>query len=156
MENSVDALKLAVSIFVFIIALTMVFALVTKIKDVADRVFFYSDKTNYYTYTEGTKDGTNGRIVGKDTVISAINNRDSETVIIVKQGATITQYIGDNSNQQGMLTGEAGNEEYIEQIFSTKTTGQYKILTDGTTTAIKKGETTTYVIYTLKEENQEG
>ena len=73
MENSVNALKLAVSIFVFIIALTMVFALVTKIKDVADRVFVYSDNTNYYTYTEGTKDGTNGRIVGKHMFFGSIS-----------------------------------------------------------------------------------
>lgn len=147
MENSVNALKLAVSIFVFIIALTMVFALVTKIKDVADRVFFYSDKTNYYTYTEGTKDGTNGRIVGKDTVISAIQNRDSETVIIVNQAGSITEY-SDTKDNNVLLT--LSGKTFTEQVFSVKTTGRYILASDKTNVEIKKGESITYIIYTSR------
>lgn len=147
MENSVDALKLAVSIFVFIIALTMVFALVTKIKDVADRVFFYSDKTNYYTYTEGTKDVTNGRIVGNDTVESAIRNRESDTVIIVNKAGDITEY-SDTTNTNVFF--KVSGQTFIEQIFSVKTTGRYILASDGTNVEIKKGESITYIIYTSR------
>lgn len=147
MENSANALKIAVSIFVFIIALTMVFALVTKIKDVADRVFFYSDKTNYYTYTEGTKDGTNGRIVGNDTVESAIRNRESDTVIIVKKAGNITEY-SDTKNTAGFL--KLSGQTFTEQVFSVKTTGRYILASDGTNVEIQKGESITYIIYTSR------
>lgn len=147
MENSANALKIAVSIFVFIIALTMVFALVTKIKDVADRVFFYSDKTNYYTYTEGTKDGTNGRIVGNDTVDSAIRNRESDTVIIVNKAGMITEY-SDTTNTAGFL--KVSGQTFTEQVFSVKTTGRYILASDGTNVEIKKGESITYIIYTSR------
>ncbi len=54
MENAADALKMVLAIFMFIIALSLVFSNFTKIKETADAILFYSDKTNYYNYEEGT------------------------------------------------------------------------------------------------------
>lgn len=56
MENTADALKMAFAIFVFIVALSMVFSLIGNIKETADAVLYYSDKTNYYQTETGTAD----------------------------------------------------------------------------------------------------
>ena len=73
MENAVDALKMAFAIFVFIMALSIVFSLFTQIKDTADSVLYLSDKTNFYEWETGNL--TNGRIVGEDTVIATLYNQ---------------------------------------------------------------------------------
>lgn len=65
MENVSDALKMAFAIFVFIIALSMVFFLLTEVKTTADSILFASDKTNYFEWETGSLE--NGRIVGIDT-----------------------------------------------------------------------------------------
>ena len=53
MENASDALKMAFAIFVFVIALTIVFSLITKVKETADAILLNSDKTNYYEWETG-------------------------------------------------------------------------------------------------------
>ncbi len=49
MENAVDALKIAFGVLVFVIALTVAFALLSQAKATSDIMLFASDKTNYYT-----------------------------------------------------------------------------------------------------------
>lgn len=53
MENASDALKMAFAIFVFVIALTIVFSLISKVKETADAILLNSDKTNYYEWETG-------------------------------------------------------------------------------------------------------
>lgn len=53
MENAADALKMAFAIFVFIMALSMVFSLISTIKETADEVLFITDKTNFYDWEIG-------------------------------------------------------------------------------------------------------
>ncbi len=53
MENAADALKMAFAIFVFILALVIVFSMIGRIKDTADEILFYSDETNYYDWVSG-------------------------------------------------------------------------------------------------------
>ena len=53
MENATDALKMAFAIFVFIISLSIVFSLISHAKETADKILFYSDKTNYYNWETG-------------------------------------------------------------------------------------------------------
>ena len=53
MENAADSLKIAFAIFVFIMALSMVFSLISTIKETADEVLFISDKTNFYDWETG-------------------------------------------------------------------------------------------------------
>lgn len=48
MENATDALKMSFAVFVFIIALSIVFSLISQAKETADAVLFYSDKTSKY------------------------------------------------------------------------------------------------------------
>ena len=56
MENASDALKMAGAVLIFIIALTIVFSLISQIKTTSDSVLFNSDKLNYYTWETGTLD----------------------------------------------------------------------------------------------------
>jgi len=53
MENASDALKMAFAIFVFVIALTIVFSLISKVKETADAILVNSDKTTYYEWETG-------------------------------------------------------------------------------------------------------
>jgi len=53
MENASDALKMAFAIFVFVVALTIVFSLISKVKETADAILLNSDKTNYYEWETG-------------------------------------------------------------------------------------------------------
>lgn len=56
MENASDALKMACAIFIFVIALSIVFSLISKIKTTADTILYYSDKTNYYEWESGDQE----------------------------------------------------------------------------------------------------
>lgn len=54
MENAADALKMAFGVLVFIVALTVLFFQLSQIKQTADTVLLYSDKTNYYEWETGS------------------------------------------------------------------------------------------------------
>lgn len=62
MENAADALKMAFAIFVFVIALSIVFSLIGHVKETADAVLFYTDKTNFYEEKVGDVGTPEGEI----------------------------------------------------------------------------------------------
>lgn len=53
MENASDALKMAFAVFVFIIALSTVFSLISQVKETADAILINSDRTTYMEAMEG-------------------------------------------------------------------------------------------------------
>lgn len=53
MENAADALKTTFAIFVFIIALSIAFSLISDIKQTADVILYEADETSYYDWLEG-------------------------------------------------------------------------------------------------------
>ena len=55
MENATDALKIAFAVFIFVIAITVTFSLISQAKSTADDMLYYSDKTNYYNYAENAE-----------------------------------------------------------------------------------------------------
>jgi hypothetical protein len=153
MENATDALKMAFAVFVFVIALSTVFSLMTKTKEVADTVLWYSDKTNYYDWAEENTD--NGRTVGEDVVISALYTIVEEKLYIqIKDGTTTTtfapsilpvevekrqKYINDNLN--------SGSNTYKERVMELTTGGVFRTAEDGTKITIQPGTTKAYVIF---------
>lgn len=153
MENATDALKMAFAVFVFVIALSTVFSLMTKTKEVADTVLWYSDKTNYYDWAE--EDTDNGRTVGEDVVISALYTIVEEKLYIqIKDGTTTTtfapsilpaevekrqKYINDNLN--------SGSNTYKERVMELTTGGVFRTAEDGTKITIQPGTTKAYVIF---------
>lgn len=71
MEDAVDALKMAFSVFVFIIALSIVFAMFSQAREVSDIVLARTDNT-YFAQYELPNENTNGREVGIETIIPTL------------------------------------------------------------------------------------
>lgn len=151
MENASDALKMAFAVFVFIIALSIVFSLLTKIKETADMVLFHTDKTNYYEWETGTLD--NGRVVGEDTIISSLYKQQKELTYISIKGNTQDIEFKPSDLQQARIEYiqqnlNTGNTTYLENITEITTGGEYMVGEDGIKITITPGTTRTYVTYT--------
>ena len=155
MENAADALKIAFAVFVFVIALTIVFSLLGKIKETADAILFYSDKTNYYSWQKGSL--KNGRVVGEDAIISALNNYKAESLYI-----TITEANGKKIESFVPLDGKTTEDilyfidtrlntdktTYYENVTEVTLGGSYVYADDGTKVTVEPGRIITYVTYT--------
>lgn len=72
MEDAVDALKMAFSVFVFILALAIVFAMFSQAREVSDIVISKTDNTYFTQYSLADEENTNGRIVGIETIIPTL------------------------------------------------------------------------------------
>ena len=129
MENASDALKMAFAIFVFIVALSIIFALMTQIKDTADKVLWSSDKTNYYEWATETTE--NGRLVDG----SSVN---------VFTGASL------ESDKKAYIENSlsSGTKEFRERVVEITTGGVYRTAEDGTKITITPGTVRAYIIYT--------
>lgn len=163
MENAVDALKIAFGVLVFVIALTVAFALLSQAKATSDIMLFASDKTNYYTYSEDAENEA-GRIVGADVVISSLYRYYKESVvvrIVDKNGKTtefntetdgglsqkerkkrVNEWIKDPKND---LTGD-----FLETFDEVKKSGEYIVEDDGSELTVQSGQTSIYITYTKK------
>ena len=71
MEDAVDALKMAFSVFAFIIALSIVFAMFAQAREVSDIVLAHTDNTYFVEYAD-VNDEVNGRTVGIETIIPTL------------------------------------------------------------------------------------
>ena len=150
MENVSDALKMAFAIFVFIIALSIVFFLLSEIKSTADSIMFDSDKTNYFAWETGSLE--NGRIVGIDTVISTLKNYTKQsTYVIIEDSSGSTEYNFSTTKEEienFINSNIKKTDQYLENIREITTGGKYIVAEDGTRVTIQPGTTRTYVIYT--------
>lgn len=140
MENAADALKIAFAIFVFVLALSILFSLISKIKSTADNVLFITDKTNFYKFETGSLDG--GREVGEETVIAALTNSGKDLTYVYiedKNGKSIysPRSLEDiNTVISNKLT--SGNK-YKERVLEVKTGGSYAIGEDNTELELSNG-----------------
>lgn len=151
MENATDALKMAFAIFMFIVALTIAFSLLTKAKATSDTVLWYSDKTNYYSWDTGTID--NGRVVGEDTVISTLQSCKRNLIYVTiknKSGEIIEKFTPSGTIDIESFINEnlRQGKTYYENISEITTGGKYKVGNDGTKTVVYPATTRTYVTYT--------
>lgn len=165
MENAVDALKIAFGVLVFVIALTVAFALLSQAKATSDIMLFASDKTNYYTYS---KDAGNveGRIVGADVVISSLYRYYKESVVVrVYDG---TALIGDfNTETDGGLSQKERKKKvndwikdnesklkgtFLETFDEVKKSGEYIVADDGSELTVQSGQTSIYITYTKQNQ----
>lgn len=82
MENAADALKIGFAVMVFVIALSVIFSMVSQAKQTADIVFEIEDDTKYFQEgLEGVTyltSGTTERIVGWETVVPTIYRYSEE------------------------------------------------------------------------------
>lgn len=160
MENAVDALKIAFGVLVFVIALTVAFALLSQAKATSDIMLFASDKTNYYTYSDEPNE--QGRIVGADVVISSLYRYYKESVVVrivdennntieefntetdgglsqKERKKRVNEWINDNKNN---LTGD-----FLETFDEVKKSGEYIVEDDGSELTVQSGQTSIYITY---------
>lgn len=154
MENATDALKIAFAAFIFIVALSIVFSLMTKIKATADSILISSDKTTYYNWNTGETNyrQRNGRVVGVDEVISTLKNyRNQATYVRIKKNDRTEEFdysVGMEAKIEEFIKNNSGSQKiYLENIQEITTGGKYKVAEDGVRVIIAPGVTRTYVIY---------
>lgn len=160
MENAVDALKIAAAVLVFVIALTIAFALLSQAKATSDIMLFASDKTNYYTYSKDADDAE-GRIVGADVVISSLYRYYKESVVvrIVDENNNIIEEF--NTETDGGLSQKERKKRvndwigknkldgtFLETFDEVKKSGEYIIEDDGSELTVQAGQTSIYITYT--------
>ena len=165
MENAVDALKIAAAVLVFVIALTIAFALLSQAKATSDIMLFASDKTNYYTYSENAKN-ENGRLVGADVVISSLYRYYKESVVVRVYDKNNTLIEEFNTETDGGLSqrerkkrvndwieknSNTLNGTFLETFDEVKKSGEYIVEDDGSELTVKSGQTSIYITYTKQQ-----
>lgn len=111
MEDAVDALKMAVSVFLFIIALGIVFAMFSQAKEASDIVLTMTDRTYLaqYEFPDGNTNG--GRTVGIETIIPTLYRYYDEnlSVDIANQGRVEEKF--DKQVENNVYHDRASNSE---------------------------------------------
>ena len=174
MENVADALKIAFGIFVFVIAITMLFMMVSKAKSTADVVLYYSDNTNFHEHTDSSN--TN-RSVGISEVVATLYRYYNESVAVtVKLDDEI--YVFDKGNENTILIKNEDNSEitklkdnqdiernlgqfitekintlpsnttFSEEFTEVPTSGIYVTGSDGSEITLSSGGKKVYITYT--------
>ena len=80
MENAVDALKIGFAVFVFILAVTIAFSVISQAKTTADIALRSSDKTNYYQHLNSKE---NNRTASISDIISSLYRYNKESLCVI-------------------------------------------------------------------------
>lgn len=170
MENAADALKIAFAMFVFVIAITMTFTLISQAKSTADVVLYHSDETNFYEYS--TSSDTN-RQVSVVEVIPTLYRYYKESIGVTVNLKDNTSYTFDLNNNETIvmddkarLTSNKDREEnlgifiydilfelpvnttFTEEFVEIPISGIYENGPDGTELVITSGGKKVYITYT--------
>lgn len=100
MENAADALKMAFAVFVFVIAITTLFIMVSKVKTTSDIMFYYNDKTNFHEHTSSNE--TN-RTVKVADIVATLYRYYKESVavtVVLREGHPEDTYYFDLGYEQ--------------------------------------------------------
>lgn len=97
MENAVDALKIAFSMMIFVIALVLTVSLIGQARVTSELVFHVNDKTEFYEYVTSENIGNmaENRIVGLDSILPTIHRYAKEqfaVTIFDRNGVPIVRY----------------------------------------------------------------
>ena len=166
MDNMTDALKIAFAMLVFVIAITLFFTMISKVKSTTDTVFYYADNTNFRPHAE-FKD-TN-RQVSRTEVISTLYRYYNESIAVTVKLKDDKVYNFDKGNEtimEGLNLSKLNKIEEIEQnlaIFITTilpenvkfeetfvevpTSGIYMKGDDGSEITISSGGKKIYITY---------
>lgn len=112
MENATDALKMAASLLIFVVALSISINAFSRARQTSQIILDYSDREYDYTYVEENKDQNGNilteRLVGIETIIPNIYKAYSENYKIVFENLD-SVYEKKNSK-----TGERDKIKYID------------------------------------------
>lgn len=92
MENAVDALKMAFAVLVFVIALTTSMMAFGQARETSEKVFYMTDKTNFYDYVLDKKD-SEYRIVSSETIIPTLYRYYKENFNVIILSKDLSQTI---------------------------------------------------------------
>lgn len=173
MENATDALKIAFAIFVFVIAITLAFSLISQAKSTADHVLFYADKTNFYDRPLYSKEGN--RVVSVPDVISTLYRyyKESLCVTIVLPEDTykfdlnlsksdlekfgLSQAPSTEKEVENMIEkfindilNNYADDKFVEEFVEVPISGIYEVGEDGAEIALSSGGKKVYITYKLK------
>ena len=107
MENAVDALKISFAMFVFALALALMFNVVAQARATGDIVFQLNDKTEEYEYvtsSSGDYNAQKDRIVGWETILPTIYRYHKEqygVTIVDTSGKPIVRFDLNAESQLG-------------------------------------------------------
>lgn len=178
MENAADALKIAFALLVFVIAITIVFTMISKVKSTADTVLYYTDDANFQTHMEVTADELlqPNRIVHKSDVISTLYRYYNESIAVTLD-LNGEIYVFDKGNEkkwdptkpgtvslnlntekqieenlaefiEGPLNNIGKDEPFIEEFVEVPISGIYLTGDDGSEIVLSSGGKKVYVTYT--------
>lgn len=158
MENAIDALKMAFAVLIFLVALAMTFSSISQVKETANIVFHYNDKTEFYDKLQ-LNDSIEERLVKIDTIISTLYKVSKESIavrIIIDennpnenfdfdlQTKSLTQIENDiNTFKKKYLSKE---DLYKESFSEVVLSGTYETA-DGDTLTIVPGDKKLYITY---------
>ena len=108
MEDAVDALKLAFSVFVFILGLSIVFNMFTQAREVSDYVLEHTDNTYFAKYVDANDSDLNGRTVGIETIIPTLYRYYKEKFSI--------DVVVDSPKEDSSGKYNGNNEKFDEEI----------------------------------------
>lgn len=165
MENATEALKMAFAVFVFAIALSIVFKFMGSAKETADVVFFYNDKTNLKTEKVAIENENGQKTVSMNEVISTIYRCKTEKVAVKVIEGDDKEYIFDldvskptddktamkvlNEKIIDFVADHINSEDkYLETFTEATYSGNYKTADDGTKLTITSGSSKIYITYT--------
>lgn len=94
MENATQALIIAFTVLVFVIALTVSMVSLNSVKRVSDTILYTKDETNYYTYTDVKGKAKENRIVGLETIIPTLYKYHKENYTVVFKTAKYNEAEG--------------------------------------------------------------
>lgn len=168
MENAADALKIAFVMFLFAIAITITFSLISQAKSTADTVLYHSDETNFYEHTESSD--LENRKVSVAEIIPMLYRYYEESIgvtVNLKNGETYTFDLNNNETvlleDKVKLTSEADRKANLEKFIQNKLpknakfeeefveipiSGIYEYGSDGAELVLSSGGKKVYITYT--------
>ncbi len=118
MENAVDALHMAASVLIFVLALTISINAFGQARQTADMLVSYNDREYSYTYVEENKDSSGNvlteRLVGLDSIIPSIYKAYRENYKIVFENSE--SVLDNNEGLYKKRNNETGEYEPVFQI----------------------------------------
>ena len=160
MEDAADALKIAFAVFVFVIAITLLFALTSQAKSTADHVLYYNDETNFHIpFPGGEREVSTSEIIStlyryyKESISVTINiNGSSETFDLATETYSTEQAIQERIGTyiQDKLLSLPEDAKFSEEFVEVPISGIYMTGEDGTQITLSAGGSKVYVTYTLK------
>ena len=118
MENAADALKIATSVLIFVLALTISINAFSQARRVSNTILEYNDREYNYTYVEDNG-GTTERLVGLESIVPSIYKAYKENYKIVfdDDGNTevidATRILGNDMSNGGIYRRKDATGNYV-------------------------------------------